>query len=706
MNIRFTYLLSLLSATLLAACSDPVDEYLNGEGTPTPLNVSISLSDAVQKVQSRAADKSFAAGDVLLAYFQHIDGNGDNVNADMAPALVTFKVGSNAEASTSDLTVTSIKNGDAEKLPTGQTTLYWDDFSNSTSIYTDLRTTGHGLRTLYGYCFNGKDPAPTISDPTSTGTINWSVDIDQKTNGIQKSDLLWSETPTETATTYVHDPNKRVGIKIPYTHAMSKVTIVLVAGKGFVAKDLEAAKVTLLNMNTVCKTTAPTGDVSNQGTPAPIQMHGNTRDKTTIDDAEKDTRAFEAIVVPGKELTKDLAFATVEYMDGNKYDIRITESIISQFLNKTPFVTGDHVTLESGTNYKLVITLDKQPQTIVATITNWTDVSASGTGAIKFKADITSHDKDNAGFHDGDMITLWRGTANENNTSYDEDGSTNDIIDKATTCTLNGTSWTNDPQIYWPNGSTKYHFRALTKKDGDTYKAFTGEDYNHDSKTDLMVYEGTDLLWGTTAAHNGRVDGSSTNIKEYAKGDPINPRTSTVPMQFEHVMSKVTINLETTDNAAKVDLSKAKVTFSNYRIGGTVSLVDGSCSGNNIVESVGFSATGPDNVTGIRTTVVNGGFFLPQKLDEQSLTTKLTITLNDGTTYSLYLKDCKATDGKVQTGTDSEGKPIYGDAITEWLRGKHYTYTIHLEKEKITFRALVKDWEEAKGSGNATLDWD
>lgn len=72
------------------------------------------------------------------------------------------------------------------------------------------------------------------------------------------------------------------------------------------------------------------------------------------------------------------------------------------------------------------------------------------------------------------------------------------------------------------------------------------------------------------------------------------------------------------------------------------------------------------------------------------------ITLADGTRYSIELKNCLN-----DSTTDNTS-----DTVSEWKRGEHYTYTISLGKEEITFRALVKDWVEKKGSGNATLDWD
>lgn len=72
------------------------------------------------------------------------------------------------------------------------------------------------------------------------------------------------------------------------------------------------------------------------------------------------------------------------------------------------------------------------------------------------------------------------------------------------------------------------------------------------------------------------------------------------------------------------------------------------------------------------------------------------ITLADGTRYSIELKNCLN-----DSTTDNTS-----DTVSEWKRGEHYTYTISLGKEEITFRALVKNWVEKSTSGNATLDWD
>ena len=79
---------------------------------------------------------------------------------------------------------------------------------------------------------------------------------------------------------------------------------------------------------------------------------------------------------------------------------------------------------------------------------------------------------------------------------------------------------------------------------------------------------------------------------------------------------------------------------------------------------------------------------VPQTITDNA---KLIITIKDGTTYSLQLNTCK-------DGSDN--------AIGTWASGSKYTYTITVKKEAVQFRALVQDWTETTGSGNANLDWD
>jgi flagellar hook assembly protein FlgD len=138
-------------------------------------------------------------------------------------------------------------------------------------------------------------------------------------------------------------------------------------------------------------------------------------------------------------------------------------------------------------------------------------------------------------------------------------------------------------------------------------------------------------------------------------------------------MSNVKVELKTSSDASAVELAGATVTMTNLKNKGEVSLATG------VVTAGTTKATIP---------VDGETIMVPQHITDAS---RLVITLKDGTTYSVQLNLCEDDTQQV---------------ITKWLGGNKYTYTITLTKEAIQFRALIKDWTENTGSGNATLDWD
>ena len=81
---------------------------------------------------------------------------------------------------------------------------------------------------------------------------------------------------------------------------------------------------------------------------------------------------------------------------------------------------------------------------------------------------------------------------------------------------------------------------------------------------------------------------------------------------------------------------------------------------------------------------------IPQTFGDNALVT-ITLPNENNAVYTIPLKDC------IDTSTTS--------TIPAWVRGKNYSYTIHIEKEAVQFHALVKDWDVVNGSGTATLDW-
>ena len=138
-------------------------------------------------------------------------------------------------------------------------------------------------------------------------------------------------------------------------------------------------------------------------------------------------------------------------------------------------------------------------------------------------------------------------------------------------------------------------------------------------------------------------------------------------------MSNVVVSLATSSDASAVDLTGAKITLTNLIKDGIIDIATGDITLGSTMADI---------------TATDETIMVPQTISDN---TRLIITLTDGTTYSLQLNKC--TDA-----TDA--------AVTEWTSGNKYTYTITLKKEEIKFRALVQDWKDNTGSGNATLDWD
>lgn len=599
-----TYISAISYLMFLSACNPSTedfnaDEYtLSGTGEKTPLEVSVRLQDSFYgDVQTRALNDKFENGDKLVALVEQVVRTGTE-----GSYSYETKISQLAEfVATSAATEVSSGNG----LTTG---LYWDDFSNTTDF---IREDNHFLRIGYGFCFNGVEKS-TASFIASKATIDWTVVNDQSDlANIRKSDLLWAGRQREIK--YVHDyfgPNataaqkEEVTLPVTYTHAMSKVTIELVLGEGYdvgtdhKAKDFGSHSTTpTLFANTTCNEV----DAINQtiqtyvatGDDAKIGMY-LVKDEVVTDNVSNKTRVYEAIIAP-TVMTPGYKLAEVT-VGGNKYDIVLTKEILetvypassgnatwSSKLNgysvtsnvlkeeSTGYSTADGGITLSGINYRLIATLKKQSIEVKARIANWTDVTASATGEIKFGNDVKTSEVDGAESLSNFVgsFDLWRSTTNADHNSYDENSGLAGV-NKATTVTYSGGKWTNSPEIYWADGSTPYYFRALAQYfDVEETKTITS------IENSFAVEQGKDIVWGTTSKHTGK-EADGTTSHDYAEGAAINPRTGDIPLTFYHAMSKISVNLETFTGADAVTLAGAKISIANLYDGGTIDLTDGS----------------------------------------------------------------------------------------------------------------------------------
>lgn len=741
-------IINIIGVALLAtACSNDVLQTSFLDGTePAPLNAT-AVIDATRPPLTRAADKEFDTGDVLLSYVRHVTWNGTNagartsVDADQAPRLVSFTTDGNMTAWDKP-DITPIGTGTALGLTSTNTNqsatltpdapLFWDDFSNSIDAAHDLRTDGHYLESFYGYCYNGGSPSTPLTK--TDGTLGWTVATDQDvTDALLHSDLLWSA--EQPPIRYTHDPSTRPTLVLPYTHALSKVTIEVVCEDGFEAdatKNFGSAVVTLKQMNSTTSLTAPTATIATGSTPADIKMQQLT--------AQDKRCSFVALVAPtvfkdGQEL------ASLKGFDGNDYKLVLSDAIIDAKEGEpaatkadawsTQLAAHDATTIEPkdaaaydatdgglcrpGINYLITVTLRKQEVSVNAAIRDWDEVSATGAGIIQFAGDITEKTGSIATNLQTDGFDLYR--AKEAATPVYGTAATTYVY------TDDPAGWTRTNEIYWPNGTDKYYFRALSGATPDD-AATTG------TNESLTMTSGHDVLWGTTSAHTDTAaDGSDYN---YAKGDPLAPRTGDVPLTFSHPMAKITVKLldENKDTALpagveatdydnplnpRINLEGASVQIVNISASGTINLHDGNIapadytSGQRLLSEdtsldpkrMGYYAAYEN---GAATTysadiTLRDYSVIPQTIGDDAL---LIVTLADGTTYRAQLNTCTVT---ATASATAILHPI-DDAIKNWYRGVAYTYTISLSKEKMTFRALIENWNTVDGGGKATLEWD
>ena len=154
------YIALSVSALLLMGCSG-VGTGIDTPQESLPLVLEPTLSGS--RIVTRAVGGAFETDDELLCYVRHvIDDNGDYNN--VQAKLVTVINGQPTEP------------------------LYWDDFSNSATAATDLRTAGHGLHTFYGYCYNGGTPSTALIQ--GTGVLGWTTSADQRSASTLKANDL------------------------------------------------------------------------------------------------------------------------------------------------------------------------------------------------------------------------------------------------------------------------------------------------------------------------------------------------------------------------------------------------------------------------------------------------------------------------------------------------------------------------------------
>ena len=676
---------------------------------------------------------------------------GHNAAAfDANTSLFMVIKGDNADASASKFTrsIGTVTSGSPNVSFADGYERYWEDSysrDSKLSVYsacvpgssTDLTIGGSATYNPSSYDWQTDAISPTIAWPLD-GTA-----ASQDATFLTNQDLCFSNNVSNISSDnrMVFDPStkKFVDRRMIFHHALTKITFKIKRGDGFgtgtdVFKFTNAPSenIVLKGFNTSGTLDMSTGEFLNTSTTpigtADISLLANTKDPTA--DAEYDY-VLTGMMLPGSALTSTATNEVYFTIDNNKYHIKKSElaaALSDKTLTNTSLNALDGgSTMRPGVHYVFTMTVSKKKiDKLTASIVEWETVNADG--MTPSNARITVSLLDNGTKKTGNVdFDLYRkastsGTISDVFENYDwstgyvpsvtPDINKAILVENTTDSgiyTAKESTVDSNPEWYWPDNKTFYHFRTVMPKDysvtedgmnGD-YITLAGHIYD---ATPASSY--TDVCWGAPFKSINVTSGDrltyslTTGFDNTGTGETpthqiskaIGPTTETINMVMFHMMSDVTIQLTTTDDDDKVTLTGATVQLTYIHPTGQVKM------GNGLVTPTGD----PTNVNGT-VSLVNSVYqwhygFVPQSLTDVNGTTNdvvLTITTTDGNRYIVDMESVVATTvgNNLIANTyskDSNNKYI----INRWYPNYKYTYTFNLKKSGVeTISATLANWE-------------
>ena len=697
---RIPHILICVLTVLVTACSEEVTPtYTVGEANNAiTLRAGISQqARAMRTIDGNHGEHSVFAPDKTKAVLRMDGQRSDGWCSLRTTATMADYVG-NSEAS---------KHNEVSMDPM----LYWDDFHTADPANTTGRADGLNI---YGVAvanyINTSNQVGTLPDGTNASNNNlkamlesgdwtrlhWTLPLNQSDGTtVTNSDLLTSNNVTATGdgtlkfddVTGKSGPDHTPSNLLEFTHAMTRITVELTAGKGFPlnASGLptfeDIPSVTLLGFPYVGvvdiedKISTPTATNFAEGsTPAT----GNIQCHVSMGDGSH-TATLTALVFPGGSFDDDATNVLRIMADGNEYLVTATK--MNEALG--------HATFQQGTNYVFQITVNKTGVDVTATIKEWDVITAEN------EAPIINFDKcygqDGAAFTE--TFSLYRSTdkmagpytnnADQAVVSYDNENN----------------RYVMTPQLYWPDHTTHYFFRAIWPKVGTTNgpttiqsgksiavqnEAYTAGKYPSDLRIGMpRKADGTpDETCKKTGAGHGIEGICATD----APDGSAHGTDGKIHLNFQYAMSQVVVQLNTNPDASSTNKvtfdEKTKVEILNGYTEGALMLGDGSSD---------FTGKTPKTYPMHRPT--DGGYtnyrdaIVPQTLtykDEQGkdVNLRFRITVGDDAYETvLGIKDIPVTIGGVQ------------QKINAWEPGKKYVYTLTITKTGISVTATIADWD-------------
>lgn len=677
-HIHYLYIAAL--AFLIACSSEERIVTTDSNEEPSEPSVPIELSAGIVEGSSKATTRTDPTYQALTQYTKlALQVNGNWKHGDTTTPITKTTTATIGTASETNNVVNF----------TAAETLYWDDYGTADP---DNATVGRteGL-TIYGVAIDNKTTAPTVSDWSA---LSWEVPTNQTTSGSTPADkdlLISNNVKTGTSDGTYKFTEKTSGKLLKFTHALSKITVVMTANAGFVDKNsddlvdfandpevLLTSNVANSHTNTEWACTKgnvniTTGEVtltgtSSSGDPSVITMWQASSTGHVV--------TKEALVMPGSQFSDDNAIIARINADGNIYYVT-AEKIRAK-------IAGDSKVTEAGKNYIINVIVDKTGISHVsATVANWTDVTAD---EVAPKINVTADWGSGTGtmtnaFSFYRSTSLGTGYGTVENTSYYKSNSEVTYSE----------AWSMSPTLYWPDHNTHYQFRAVCPATVTT----TGDGTEGDgilASPRVITANGSQVIKVKNEAY---LSGYSSNLMiarpeiaeseqcnnsdhtpQYLYSDGICATEGTIKLNFRYMMSQVEVNLSTTETTNQVNLTSAKVELVNVYDHGNVKL------GDRTVDFTGYSR-GDYTLHATSTSTQRLDAVIPQTFSS----TKFKITIFKS--------------GDPEQGVDD----IYYADISDftpggWTAGNHYVYNLTVTKTEVQVSATLTDWTTVTSSQN------
>ena len=621
--------------------------------------------------------------------------------------------------------------------------IYWEDYGTS-DLANESTGRAEGL-TIYGAAVDNKSLSDAglnglLDDNADWAALSWTLPADQTTSGNKPADkdlLISNNVKGDPDTPYdgrYRFANRNVGKLLEFKHALSKITVNLLAGDGFTEGHFDLDPVVQITSNAGDPTTSwanttgtvniTNGIVSSSAIPSVITMWNAT--PTSGYNVTKEALVMPHSVFGGNTGTAEVpVYPIILRINADNNIYYVTSEMIRQAINGTTYNTSTGFETEAGKNYIINVKVNQTDVSVkvTATVANWINVSATQVApVINVSGDLGG----TASGWDADNTFSFYRSSTSLNSGYSSGVSTVNGFypeESVLSYTHSSTSWSMSPSLYWPNHNTHYQFRAVWPQtvttSGDGVLSSPRVEDGSGTTASCQVIKVKNVAYTANSfpsdlmiarpeiSESAQCTNSEPNhTKTYLFSGGICATEGTINLNFRYMMSRVDVNLTTSksgdaDYPATVNLNKAKVEIVNVHKTGDVKLGDREVipTGVKSASPVPATDTFGDYILGNYSyddetkTATYSSAIVPQEL---TLTSPLHA---DNVMFRITIyKNGNPSDG-IDDIYYADINPILKQSSSEkvapngaWESGVHYVYNLRLTKTGVKVTATLTDW--------------